>query len=125
MNLRSANNNWQQFRQAKVGIDDWSAPAYVLTDEQWNGFAIVFFPRESADAVIEHWLADNRSIGYQATAGYDAATDTYTFRWRIDDDGDFDEEVAKGRDWTDENGNVLHLYCIGGWAWCWIEQEQV
>jgi hypothetical protein len=102
-------------------------PAYVIEGQTWNGWAIPYFTRENADIWLKHqveFIEANRGDAAKMMAYYNAEKDLYFASVDLDGDGECcNEDVTKGEDFTDEAGNILHLYPIGVYNWCWIEQD--
>ncbi|WP_372663603.1 hypothetical protein [Amycolatopsis kentuckyensis] len=98
---------------AKDGSDVF--PAYIVPDQDWNGFAIPGFDRETAERVVE-W--SNRA-NEDATCGERATWDGDTVVLTAFDDYAPGEDLGTTRHAPDADGR----YWIGGHAWCWEYAE--
>jgi hypothetical protein len=103
-------------RPIRVVLDgvnlDAPIDAYTRGD-RWNGFECPFFTREQAASLARLWRA-----AVHCSAEYYAARDEWVFYEPEDRDHPM---RAVGQDEVDAEGRSLRVYCIGGWAWCWIE----
>ena len=94
-----------------VGINgEKIADAYV-GNQKWNGWECPFFTKEEADKVAEHLKTNCDCI-----VEYDADKDEYKTRYKDDDVEDTEIWDATTVETVDGR---KHVYCIGGWAWCW------
>jgi hypothetical protein len=114
-----SNEYIRTYRRTTVSLDalqDTPIPAYVVEGEDWNGWAIPFLPKESADALIPLMAA------IDGTMSYDAEDDVYTVRL-TDNPDDGDNDVSQGVDIV-VDGQTVHAYPIGAMSWCWTAESE-
>ncbi len=83
--------------------------AYIILNEDWNGFAIPYFEKEEAEKV-----AKNNSDDWS----YDESSDEFSIKLENDE-----VEKVGGED-INIDGEKKHVYGIGARAWTWIPKEK-
>jgi hypothetical protein len=114
--MTAASSSSLPLRPFRVFLDainpDEPVNAYTRGD-RWNGWECPFFTRDQAATFARIWRAS-----IHCSAGYDAATDDWLF---YDPENPEQPMRVTGQAEVDAEGRALHVYCIGGWEWCWVE----
>lgn len=84
--------------------DDLTLPAYT-NGQRWNGWAMPYFPAESAHTLLEH-MPDLR---------YDAAQDAFVSKSY---DDETEDDVFPAQELVVE-GVTVKVYAVGAGSWCW------
>lgn len=84
--------------------DDLKVPAYT-NGQRWNGWAMPYFPAQSALSLLEH----------MPDLSYDATQDAFVSKSSEDDS---EAEVFPAQELVIE-GVGVKVYAVGAGSWCW------
>lgn len=84
--------------------DDLTLPAYT-NGQRWNGWAMPYFPAETAHALLE----------YMPDLRYDASQDAFVSK---SDGGESQGDVFPAQELL-VNGKPVKVYAVGAGSWCW------
>jgi len=109
----------EQYKLEEVTIDDENYfLAYVLQNEDWNGFVIPYFPIKEAIRLCD--CINSNSDRPKAT--YDEKSDTFIVPEQIENN-EFEDVEYQGEDIIIVN-EKLHLYPIGVRSWIWSPKKE-